>query len=286
MDELNLFEVDILDKILIKDLQVYAYHGVNIEEKKMGQRFLISLELYLDLKAAGESDDLNKTVNYAELCEKIEEKFLSEKFNLIEKCVYELAEFILINYPIVEGVKIQLKKPWAPVGKPLDYVAVEIERFWHKAYIGIGSNIGDKEKNIEEAVENINKIKCTSVIKQSKNYNTKPVGYTDQDDFVNAAIEIKTLLSPKELLDRLMEIEKELKRERIIKWGPRTIDLDVILYDDLVTTDENIVIPHPRMHERLFVLKPLSDIAPFLLHPILKKRIVDITEEVSHCQIL
>ncbi|SKA87634.1 dihydroneopterin aldolase / 2-amino-4-hydroxy-6-hydroxymethyldihydropteridine diphosphokinase [Clostridium sp. USBA 49] len=272
-----------MDKIYIKDLEVYAFHGVNKEEKNMGQKFLISIEISLSLREAGKTDNLNATVNYAKLCHDIEREFTKESYNLIEKSAEALANFILLNYYQAEGVKVLVKKPWAPIGKSLDYAAVEIERYWHKAYIGLGSNMGDKEENIKKALEYINTDKCR-VEKVSNIYNTKPVGYLDQDEFLNCAAEIKTLLTPEELIRFLLNIEKELKRERIIKWGPRTIDLDVLLYDDIITSSEEITVPHPRMHERLFVLKPLSDIAPYLIHPILNKRIISLEEELSKVQ--
>lgn len=270
-----------MDKIYIKDLEIYAYHGVNQQEKDMGQRFSISLELFLDLKEAAVTGDLNKTVNYAELSHRIEEEFKKEKQDLIETAAEKLAEFILLNYERVERVRLMVKKPWAPIGKPIDYAAVEIERQWHKAYIGAGSNMGEKEENIKAAIEIIKSSVATKVIKVSKFYETKPVGFIEQDDFINCAFEIKTLLSPLELMNYLMDIEKELKRERVIKWGPRTIDLDVLLYDDLINSQEEIIIPHPRMHERLFVLMPLADIAPYVLHPIFRKRIADLERELS-----
>lgn len=272
-----------MDKMYIKDLELYAYHGVNIEEKNMGQKFLISIDLWLNLREAGKSDDLSKTVNYAELCHSIENEFTKTKYNLIETCIEELAQYILLNYEPVEKVKILLKKPWAPIGKPLDYAAVEIERFWHRAFIGLGSNIGNKNANLEEAIEFMN-TETTRVIKISNFYTTKPVGYTDQDNFLNCAVEIKTLLTPKELIEFLLNIEKNLKRERIIRWGPRTIDLDVLLYDDIITSLEEIIIPHPRMHERLFVLKPLSDIAPYIMHPVLNKRIIELEQNAVNIQ--
>lgn len=274
-----------MDKMYIKDLEIYAYHGVNIEEKNMGQRFIVSLELWLNLREAGQTDDLTKTVNYAELCHNIEKEFIKDKYDLIEKCAEELAQYVLLNYPLVEKVKILVKKPWAPIGKPLDYAAVEIERFWHRAYIGLGSNIGNKEDNLNSALKLMNS-GTTTVEKVSNFYGTKPVGYEEQDNFVNCAAEIKTLLTPIELIKFLLHIEKDLKRERIIRWGPRTIDLDVLLYDDIITSFEEIIIPHPRMHERLFVLKPLSDIAPYVLHPILNKRIMELEAQVSSTQSL
>lgn len=270
-----------MDKILIKDLELFAYHGVLKEEKKLGQKFSLSLELNLHLRNAGTSDDLNKTVNYAELCERVEAQFKKEKYDLIEAAGEKIAEYILINYPIIKSVKLTLKKPWAPILKPVNYVSVQIERSWHTAYIAIGSNLGNKERNLNEALNLINENPLCHVNKVSNFYKTAPVGYLDQDDFLNGAAEIKTLMAPSELMNFLLEIEKELKRERKIHWGPRTIDLDIILYDDIVTEDEHIIIPHPRMQERLFVLEPLCDIAPYKIHPLLNKRVLDIKNEIK-----
>lgn len=270
-----------MDKIYVRDLQVYGFHGVNQQEKDMGQRFLISLELFLSLKEAGETDDLTKTVNYAQLCFDVEEQFKKEKYDLIEKAAEKLAEFILLKYNLVSRVKIQIKKPWAPIGKPLDYASIEIDRAWHTAYVAIGSNMGDRDKNLNSAIELINDSTVSKVTKISNFYETSPVGYLDQDKFLNAALEVKTLLSPNKLMKFLLEKEIELKRERIIKWGPRTIDLDILLYDTIITSEEEIIIPHPRMHERGFVLKPLSDIAPYIMHPILNKRIIELMNEVN-----
>jgi dihydroneopterin aldolase / 2-amino-4-hydroxy-6-hydroxymethyldihydropteridine diphosphokinase len=274
-----------LDKMYVKDLEVYAYHGVNPEEKAMGQRFLISLELFLSLREAGKSGDLNKTVNYAELCHSVEAVFTEKKQDLIETCAEELAQYILLKYEPVQRVKVLLKKPWAPIGKPLNYAAVEVDRYWHRAYIGLGSNMGDRENNLREALNAVNDaLGITRVIKTSSIYATKPVGNIEQEDFLNCAAEIKTLLPPRELIQFLLDIEKELKRERIVKWGPRTIDIDVLLYDQEITSFEEIIIPHPRMQERLFVLRPLCDIAPYVMHPVLNKRIVELEAELSKTQ--
>lgn len=271
-----------MDKIFIKDLQVYGYHGVNKEEKKMGQRFLISLELYMDLRVSGKSDNLKETVNYAELCEKVENKFIEEKFDLIEAAAESIAEFILINFNLILGVKVNIKKPWAPIGKPLDFAGVEITRFWHVAYVGIGSNMGNREKNILSAIEKIGSTmgKINVVANVSNIYETKPVGYSDQGYFLNCTVEIKTLLKPEELLVKLLNIEEELKRKRTIKCGPRTIDLDVLLFDDEILSTITLTVPHPRMHERLFVMQPLCDLAPYKLHPILRIRLIDIKQKL------
>ncbi|WP_368488415.1 2-amino-4-hydroxy-6-hydroxymethyldihydropteridine diphosphokinase [Clostridium sp. BJN0013] len=275
-----------MDIIHIKDLEVYAYHGVNQAEKDLGQRFLISLKIFLDLSEAIDKDDLNKTVNYSKLCFEIEKEFKKKRYNLIERSAQALADFILKKYEIVERVVVKVKKPWAPIGKPLEWVAVEIDRCWHKAYIAIGSNMGNREKNIKDAIYNIDCSSYNKVTKISKLYNTKPVGYVEQEDFLNGALEIKTLMAPKKLMEFLLEIEKTLKRERTIKWGPRTIDLDIILYDNIVTCEEEIIIPHPKMQERLFVLKPLCDIAPYVVHPLLNTRIIDLTRELEKTETL
>lgn len=271
-----------MDKIFIKDLQIFANHGVLKEEKELGQKFIISLELQMNLKKASASDDLNKTVNYAKLCCEVEKEFKKESYDLIETAAEKIAEYILLNYEIVEGVKVLLKKPWAPIGLNLDYAAVEIERKWHTAYLGLGSNMGDRSKNLQDAIEIIQASENNKVSKVSDLYETKPVGYLEQDDFMNCALELKTLFNPEELINFLLLTEQQLKRERVIRWGPRTIDLDLLLYEDLVTSEEHAIIPHPRMTERLFVMKPLSDIAPYIVHPLTKKRMIEIATELEN----
>lgn len=269
-----------MDKIYIRDLEIYANHGVFQEEKTLGQRFLISLELFLSLREAGTTDDIMKTVHYGELCYLVEEEFKKESYDLIERATEKVAEFILLKYDLVQRVKVKIKKPWAPIGRPLQYVAVEVDRSWHTSYIGIGGNMGDKEKNVKMALEHISKSYHTKITKKSKLYETKPVGFIDQDDFLNCAIEVKTLLSPLELVRFMLSIEKDLKRERVVRWGPRTVDLDVLLYDNVISSVEEIILPHPRMQERMFVLEPLSDIAPYIIHPILNKTIIQMKESL------
>ncbi len=132
-----------------------------------------------------------------------------------------------------------------------------------RVYLGIGGNIGDRRANIERAVELLAS-KGALPIKVSSIYETEPVGYMDQDWFYNIVAEIETSLEPYELLEQCNHVEAELKRERLIRWGPRTIDIDILLYDDLELSDEKLTIPHPRMQERAFVMLPLYEIAPEL----------------------
>ena len=144
------------------------------------------------------------------------------------------------------------------------------------AYIGLGSNLGDREYQLNRAVELLKLAEKIQVVAVSSYYNTAPVGYEQQPDFLNAVVEIRTSLSARELLTVCAGIEKELKRERIIHWGPRTIDLDILLYGSDIINETDLVIPHPRMHERRFVLEPLNEIAPFVLHPVYNKIINEI----------
>lgn len=127
-------------------------------------------------------------------------------------------------------------------------------------YIALGSNVGIREQNLKNAVNLVSKIENTVVIEVSNIYETAPVGYTQQDSFLNMAIKIKTKLSPVELLTELQNIELELKRKRLIRWGPRTIDLDILLFQNVEMSSEKLTIPHPRMFDRAFVLVPLCDI--------------------------
>lgn len=270
-----------MDKIILKNVEIFANHGVFKEEKSLGQKFVLDLEVTMDLKGAGKSGDLNKSINYGELCHNIEDVFKSESYDLIETAAQKAADYVLYNYELAESVKVTLKKPWAPIGRHLDYAAVEIERSWHEAYLSIGSNMGDKEHNLNEAIKKMEEFKEIQVEKISSFIVTEPWGYTDQDEFLNGALKIKTTFSPKELIKALLSIESEMKRKRVIKWGPRVIDLDVIFYDDLLSDDEEIILPHPRMEEREFVLKPLSEIAPNKIHPILNKRVYKLLDELE-----
>ncbi|MBW2989242.1 2-amino-4-hydroxy-6-hydroxymethyldihydropteridine diphosphokinase [Candidatus Woesearchaeota archaeon] len=148
-----------------------------------------------------------------------------------------------------------------------------------EAYIGIGSNMGDKERNIREAIELIRE-KCR-VIKVSSFYETEPVGHKEQGWFLNCAARIETELKARELLLFLQSIEKKLKRVKTVKNGPRTIDLDILFYGWEVIKEKDLIVPHPRLHKRGFVLEPLKELNPALVHPILKKNVRELFDEVK-----
>lgn len=270
-----------MDKIYIKNFEIFANHGVFNEEKNLGQKFILDLEASLSLEEAGKTGNLKKSVHYGELCLGIEKVFTEKSYDLIETAAEKVAEFTLTTYPSIESVKVKLKKPWAPIGRHVEYAAVEIERGWHEAYISIGSNMGDKKENLNKAINMIKEDSNIDVIKVSSFIVTAPWGKLDQDEFVNGAVKIRTILSPKYLLDRLLDIEEKMHRVREIKWGPRIIDLDIIFYDNLVLEGDYVTIPHPRMEEREFVLKPLCEIAPNKTHPLLNKRVFRMLEELK-----
>jgi 2-amino-4-hydroxy-6-hydroxymethyldihydropteridine diphosphokinase len=136
-----------------------------------------------------------------------------------------------------------------------------------EVWLGLGSNVGDKRGNIQRALDRI--AGSCRLLALSSIYKTEPVGFQDQDWFLNCAAKVATEQRPRALLEWLKSIEQQLGRTQRIKNGPRTIDLDILLYDDLVVNEDGLAIPHPRMHERLFVLAPLREIAPALLHPVL-----------------
>lgn len=256
------------DKISIKNLEVFAHHGVFPEENKLGQKFLVSAVLYTDTRTAGITDDLTKSIHYGIVSQKITEFLQQHTYQLIETAAEQLVQELLLTTEHLQAVTLELKKPWAPVGLPLETVSVTITRAWHTACIALGSNMGDKKAYLDGAVKALSESPCCQVLKVSDYLVTAPYGGVEQDDFLNGCLTMRTLLTPHELLDRLHEIEQDARRERLIHWGPRTLDLDILLYDDLVMADETLIIPHVEMHLRDFVLKPLAQIAPWVRHPV------------------
>lgn len=261
------------DEIRIQNLEVFANHGVFQEETNLGQKFLFSLTMYTDTRKAGKSDCLEESIHYGEVSQFITEYTKTHTRKLIEAAAEDLATALLLHYPLLKGITLELKKPWAPVGLPLETVSVKISRFWHRSYIALGSNLGDKKAYLDQAVKALHEHPQCRVQKVSSYLVTEPYGGVEQDDFLNACLALDTLLSPQELLDLLHEIEQAAHRERLIHWGPRTLDLDILLYDNEVLETEDLIIPHIEMHKRDFVLKPLAEIASYKRHPILGKTV-------------
>lgn len=270
-----------MDTITIKKLEVFAHHGVLKEENVLGQKFLVTVSISTDTREAGMHDAIEQTINYAEVCHRITECVTTKTHRLIETVAEQVAQMILTTYESAKTVTVEIAKPWAPIMLPLEEVSVTVERGWHTAYIGLGSNMGDKKAHLDEALALLKADEMTKVKKVSSYYETAPVGGVEQDDFLNAVTEIETLRTPRELLLLAGDIEKAGNRERTVHWGPRTIDLDILLYDTCIIDEEDLHIPHLEMTKRAFVLEPLQEIAPYAIHPVSKKYVCELYRELS-----
>lgn len=269
------------DRIHIEDLTVFANHGVLPEETKLGQKFLLSLTLYLPAGTAGARDELDDSVDYGAVCAFATAYTKEHPRKTIEAASEDLAAALLDQWPKLAGVGLTLKKPWAPVGLPLETVSFQITRRWHTAYIALGSNLGDKKGYLDGAVAALGRVRGCRVEQVSPYLVTAPYGGVEQDDFLNACLSLRTWLTPQALLDVLHRIEQDAHRERAVRWGPRTLDLDLLLYDDTVFETSDLVVPHVEMHKRTFVLEPLRQIAPNVRHPILKKTIDELARDLE-----
>ena len=289
MDQMGMMTIDqkgrmIMDQIMIKNLMIFANHGVYEAEAVLGQKFLVSATLETDIRRPGRTDSLDQTINYGEVCKEITSFLTQNRFQLIEACAQQLADHLLETYPLISGIELEIQKPWAPVGLPLDTVAVRIRRSRVRAFIALGSNMGDREGYLNFAVEELRKVKGLSIEKVSSFIETKPYGYTDQDLFLNGAVMVTTTLSPEELLDECQRIEQEADRVRLIHWGPRTLDLDILFYGQEILATERLNVPHPDMACRDFVLKPMAELAPWWLHPVTHRTMAQMLAALSQCE--
>ncbi len=270
-----------MDEIRIENLQVYAHHGVYKEENENGQNFYVNAVLYTDAHPAGTTDDLNLTTSYGDVCQFLYSFIQDTMFHLIETVAERTAEALLVEFPNIAAVDLEIRKPEAPVGLPFESVSVKINRRWHTVYLAVGSNMGDRLEHIDRAYTALSEDKKCRMVAMSELYETTAYGDVKQDDFLNGAWEIQTLYTPEELLDKVHELEQAAGRERRLHWGPRTLDLDILLYDDLVMHTDTLQIPHIDMQNRDFVLKPLSQIAPYQMHPVLGMSIIQLYEELK-----
>ena len=269
-----------MDIIRIDNLEVYAYHGVYDEEKEKGQYFYVNAELYTNTRKAGMNDDLDASTNYGTVCDFIHDFMTKHTYDLIETVAEQLAQALLLEFKLVKSVLLEIRKPHAPIEKEFESVSVEIERGWYEAFVAFGSNLGDKEKFIDEAIEALSNLPQINIVAISDKIVTEPYGNVEQDVFLNGVMKIETLLPADELLQILQKVEEHAGRERKIHWGPRTLDLDIIFYDDDIISEDDLIVPHPDMKNRDFVLKPLMQIAPYKLHPVYRKTISDMYAEL------
>lgn len=260
-----------MDEIRIYGLDVFAHHGVYQEENRKGQHFIVNAVLYTQTREAGLTDSLEQTTNYGEVCLFITEVMRQHTWKLIETVAEQVAKEVLENFPLISALDLEIQKPQAPIGLPFETISVKIHRGWHRVFIALGSNLGDKEQYIRDALTALDSHTGIRLKRTSTLIATAPYGGVEQEDFLNGAAEIETLLTPLELLEVLHQIEQMAHRVREIRWGPRTLDLDILLFDDQVIYSEELTVPHADMVNREFVLVPMAEIAPYQLHPVLRK---------------
>lgn len=270
-----------MDKIQVKGLKVFAHHGVYPEESAQGQDFLVNVTLYTDTRPAGKSDDLEQSVDYGELCLFIDRYMKKHTYKLLESVTENLAREILLRYREAVSIEISVSKPHAPIPLPFEDVSVSIERSWHEAYIGFGSNVGDREEHIRKGLETLENENDIFLLRTSEIIETEPYGGVEMNPVLNGVVKVRTLLTPYELLAVCNRIETDAKRDRSVHWGPRTLDLDILFYDKLILEDEYLTIPHIDMKNRDFVLEPMAEIAPGMVHPVYQKTMADLLNELK-----
>lgn len=271
-----------MDQIIVEDLQVYAYHGVYQQENENGQNFYVSVILDTDTRTAGMADDLALSTNYGVVCRFLHTFLTEHTYKLIETAAERTAEALLLQFPRIRQVTLEIKKPEAPITVPFGSVSVKIVRGWRRAYIACGSNIGDREAHLRAAEDALSSDKKCRMLRASEWMESTPYGGVEQADYLNGAFALETLYTPEELLEKLHEIEKAEARERKERWGPRTLDLDILLYEGCVMHTKRLTIPHRDMCNRDFVLVPLAQIAPYERHPVVGKAVIELLEEVGN----
>ena len=269
------------DEIHIDRLEGFAHHGVYPEETRNGQIFYVNAVLYTDMDRACISDELEDTVDYGGVCHFITGWMQDNTCKLLEAAAGRLSEALLLKYGMLSAVRLEIVKPFAPVRLPFEEISVRVYRSRHKAYIAIGSNMGDREGYLAGAVEAMKAHPLMELKKVSRWILTEPYGGVEQDDFLNGAAEIETLMSPRQLLEALHEMENAAGRERNVRWGPRTLDLDILFYDKVLLESEKLVIPHPDLENRRFVLEPMAEIAPAFRHPVTGKSMAALLRELE-----
>ncbi|MGA1156509.1 MAG: 2-amino-4-hydroxy-6-hydroxymethyldihydropteridine diphosphokinase [Ilumatobacteraceae bacterium] len=254
------------DHVLINDLRFESIIGVLDQERLAPQPLRVDVAMEIDLHDAGSSDDLEQTVHYGEVAVALANLARDTQYLLLERLAQHMAEVVL-SFPLVRAVELTLTKLQPPIPEQIDSTAVRIRRVRaeissttrHRAIVALGSNLGRREAHLRFAVERLGE----SVVAQSQVFETDPVGGPDdQGAYLNMVVVLETELDPYALLRWLHRIEADAGRERVVHWGPRTLDLDLLFFDDVVITGGNLAVPHPRYAERRFVLAPLSEVAP------------------------
>lgn len=253
-----------LDRIDVTGLRAWGRHGVLAAEQEIGQVFLVDLGLHLSTAAAGRTDDLAATVNYAEVAARAVAEIEAGPHQLIEALAERIAARCLDVSPRLRAVTVTVHKPSAPVGVPVGDVALTITRQAPavEAVLALGTNLGDREAHLRRALELLGAAEDVEIAWTAPVIETDPVGGPEQDAFLNTVVGVRTRRDPEALLSLAHALEQDAHRERIVRWGPRTLDVDVVAWGDLQQADETLTLPHPRAHERAFVLAPWVQARP------------------------
>jgi dihydroneopterin aldolase/2-amino-4-hydroxy-6-hydroxymethyldihydropteridine diphosphokinase len=250
------------DHIVLQGISARGFHGVLAREKTDGQDFVVDVRLEVDLRRAGRSDHLEHTVNYAEVAAEVVALITGPSLDLIETLAGQIATAAL-RRRLVQAVEVTVHKPQAPVGVPFGDVQVVVERCRDEAVvIALGANLGAVQTTLESAVRALADLDGLRITAVSDLFETDPVGGPDQPVYLNAIVLARTRLAAFALLTELHRIEADHGRVREIRWGARSLDCDLIQYGDpmlgfdLVSNDPELMLPHPRAHERTFVLAP------------------------------
>jgi dihydroneopterin aldolase/2-amino-4-hydroxy-6-hydroxymethyldihydropteridine diphosphokinase len=257
-----------LDQIRLLGVTARGWHGVFPEERRDGQDFTVDVVLHLDTSKAAATDDVADTVHYGDLAVRVADVIRGEPVNLIETLAARVAASCLASPDCagVATVDVIVHKPQAPITEPFSDVLIAIRRDRAdvdqrtsepvSAVLALGTNLGDREATLRAAVAGLRDVPNLWVDAVSPVVETAPVGGPEQPDFLNAVVLVTTTLSARELLAAGQAIETAQGRERTVRWGPRTLDLDVIRYGDLLSHDPVLELPHPRADQRAFVLVP------------------------------
>ncbi len=246
--------------VRVSGLRVRGFHGVLESERREGQTFVV--DVVLDADVAPQRDDLAETVDYAVLSERLAAIVAGEPVDLIETLAQRLSDACLDDER-VRRVEVTVHKPEVPLAVTVDEVSVTL--VVTRAVLSLGANLGDPAEALRHAVQAL--AARVTVVAVSPVYETEPVGGVPQDDFLNAVVVVETDLAPRDLLTFAHQIEYEAGRVRDVRWGPRSLDVDLIAYGDLASPDPDVTVPHPRAHERAFVLVPWAALEPGAVLP-------------------
>ncbi len=256
------------DRIVLQGVTARGNHGVLDFEKRDGQTFVVDVTMTLELERAGRTDELTATVNYAEVAGDVMARITGPSFDLIERLAEVIADDVL-RHDLVDAVEVVVHKPEAPVGHPFTDVQVRLERVnAAPVVVALGTNLGDRGQTLAEAVAALRALPGLTLTAVSGIVATDPVGGPEQPEYLNAVVVGRSTIAPADLLAELHRIEAEHGRTREVRWGARTLDLDLIQYGtpggrrEVTSDDPALTLPHPRAHERAFVLVPWLDADP------------------------